>query len=97
MGLVAILQASPLLMQKREFELKSLEDLLDEELTNAVVCIIVSPCDLVVTSSEAVKDAQSGNEFTRMIKEVLVSGQTEDTKQYASIVDVVLFLLLGSI
>ena len=44
-----------------------------------------APCGMVVTSYEAVKDAQSGNESTNMIKEVLVSGQTQDTKQCASI------------
>merc|ERR1712130_20311 len=50
-----------------------------------VVCDIVSSGGVVVTTPEAVKEAQAADESTRVIKEILASGARDDPKQWITV------------
>ena len=82
--MVIILNATPLLTQKREGYCKP-GDNLDEELAKGIVCDIASSGGVVVTTPEAVKDAQSVDEHTRIIKEILASGAIDDPNKWVSV------------
>ena len=49
------------------------------------MCDIVSSGGVVVTTPEAVKEAQSVDESTRIIKEILASGAIDDPKQWINV------------
>merc|ERR1711867_179461 len=60
-------------------------DNLDGELARGVVCDIVSSGGMVVTTPEAVKEAQSADESTRIIKEILANGAIDDPSQWIKV------------
>merc|ERR1712219_17847 len=62
-GLVNVINATSLLTQKREGYC-NLGDNLDEELAKGIVCDIASSGGVVVTTPEAVKEAESVDEST---------------------------------
>merc|ERR1711951_329483 len=58
---------------------------LDMELAKDIVCDIVSSGGVVVTTPEAVKEVQSVDESTRIIKEILASGAIDNPKQWINV------------
>ena len=62
-------------MQKWEWSPKCLGDSLDQELTDRIFCYVVSSSSLEVNTPEVVKEAQSVDKCTRIIKEVIATDQ----------------------